>query len=370
MNWLSSHQESESLAAAAHESLRRGDTEQALQFFRQAAAAETQALEALNADKPRTLGVTAVSAVALLYKAGELENAEQIAHRTLAMNGLPSFAIDDLRGLLQTIWNEQAQNEAGVSFVPGQVVVSVKGGDVVTGGAPLDLILEKVQIVQNFFYRTAEYLQDLPLRRKGPPSTELQEKCRPWLFQSVPGSYQFAVAIQKPRQAELFPSNRPEPKVLTDTFLSILKTAGEDANDTLMDIVPKDDYRETFLKMTRNLAPTGKLFTQMEIRAVGDRNSIVLSSDSRKLIQEKLRGSTRTKSQDVSEQEVTLQGILRALDLDHDWLEVTVEGEHKRVTKVGETVDDLIGPLVNRKVIVRGLSQQGKLIFLDIEGVE
>ena len=67
--------------------------------------------------------------------------------------------------------------------------MSVKGGEVVAGGAPLDLIIDKVQIVQSLFYRTAEHLKSLPLRKKGPPSKDIQEGCRPWLFQSVPGSY-------------------------------------------------------------------------------------------------------------------------------------------------------------------------------------
>ena len=168
------------------------------------------------------------------------------------MHGVPAFALHDLRELLQAIWNEQAQREAGVSFVPGQVVVSVKGGEVVSGGAPLDVVLDKVQIVQSLFFRTAEFLKDMPLRKHGRPSKELQARCRPWLFQSVPGSYQFAVAIQKPPQEEMFPSGDPEPEVLTETFLSILRAAGEDPGGSLKAVVPKDDYRTTFLKMTRN----------------------------------------------------------------------------------------------------------------------
>jgi hypothetical protein len=86
----------------------------------------------------------------------------------------------------------QAQRKAGVSFASGQVVVSVKGREVVTGGAPLDAVLDKVQIIQSLFFRAAEYLKNIPLRKKGPPSKELQAQCGPWLFQSVPGSYQFA----------------------------------------------------------------------------------------------------------------------------------------------------------------------------------
>jgi len=223
----------------------------------QAATAEMRAFESIGADKPRTLGVTGVSAVSLWYKAGRLDEADQLAHRAAAIGAMPAFAVGELRTLLQAIWNEQAQKEAGVSFVSGQVVVSVKGGQVVTGGAPLDLILGKVQIVEKLFYRTAEFLKSLPLRKKGPPSREIQERCRPWLFQSVPGSYQFSVAIQKPPQGELFPSGEPEPELLTETFLSILRAAGEDPVEALKSVVPKDDYRETFLKMTRNLSPWG-----------------------------------------------------------------------------------------------------------------
>jgi hypothetical protein len=253
-------------------------------------------------------------------------------------------------------------------IVPGQVVVSVKGGEVVAGGAPLDLILGKVQIVEKLFYRTAEFLKSLPLRKKGPPSREIQERCRPWLFQSVPGSYQFVVAIQKPPQGEMFPTDDPEPEVLTETFLSILRAAGDDPVEALKAVVPKDDYRETFLKMTRNLAPGGKVFDQIEIRGAGDRKPVVLSTGSRKLIAKTLRGPAHTSAAEAADEETILRGVLRALHLDEDWLEVIVDGDHKRVTGVGEVVDDLIGPTVNHEVSVRiRPSKRKALTFIDIE---
>jgi hypothetical protein len=255
--------------------------------------------------------------------------------------------------------------------VSGQVVVSVKGGEVVSGGAPLDVILDKVQIVQSLFYRTAEFLKDLPLRKHGPPSKELQAQCRPWLFQSVPGSYQFAVSIQKPAQEEMFPTDDPAPEILTETFLSILRAAGEDPGDTFKAVVPKDDYRATFLKMARNLAPTGKVVGQIEIHGSGDSKPITLSSGSRKLISDTLRGSIDAPAPEVSDQETVLVGVLRALDLDHDWLEVSADGRHQRVVGVGDVVDDLIGPMVNREVRVRVRpGRRGALAFVDIEQEE
>jgi hypothetical protein len=286
---------------------------------------------------------------------------------------MPSFALAELRILLQTIWNDQAQRQAGISFVPGQVIVSVKGGQVVTGGAPLDLIIDKVQNVERLFYRTAEFVTSLPLRKRGLPSKQIQERYRPWLFQSVPGSYQFVVAVQKPPQGELFDTDHPEPEILTKTFMSILRAAGENPVEELKAIVPKDDYREMFLRMTRNLAPAGKVVSQIEIRSAGDPRPVVLSTSTRKLISETLRTPGEVTEGQVVEEEKTLRGVLRALDLNKDWLDVVVAGEPQRVTGVGEVIDDLIGPMVNHEVSVRVRRRRGwrkAWTFIDIEQEE
>ena len=306
------------MAEAAHDAFRRGDIEQGKLLFRQAADLEAQALAALDPTKVRTLGITAVSTAALWYKAGEFQEAARAAHSASVIPSLPSFAMEELRSLLQAVWNEDARRDAGVSFVPGQVLVSVKGGDIVTGGAPLDLILEKVQTVQSLFYRTAEFLKAAPLRKKGPPSKDLQERCRPWLFQSVPGSYQFAVAIQKPLQTDMFPTVDPEPEVLTSTFLSILKAASEDPDEGLKKIVDKEDYRQTFLKMTRNLAPTGKTFDRMEISGVGDREPVVLHPGSRKIISDSLRGPVTN----PASQQKAMQYYSRVFYVLSIWIEI------------------------------------------------
>lgn len=366
MSTIEAHIESEKLAASAHDAARAGQSQKAKSLFAQAAIAEARAFGVVGDNKPRTLGILAVSAAALWYKSGELEAAEQFAHDASRRATLPGFARQELRELLQSIWNEQAQRDAGISFVPGQVLVSVKGGEVVTGGAPLDLILGKVQVVQNLFYRTAEYLSDLPLRLKGPASKDIQDRYRPWLFQSVPGSYQFAVAVQKPLQQELFPGEEIEPEFLTEKFLEILRACSEDPVEGLPQVVTNAEYRQTFLKMTRNLAPTGKSFSQMEIRGAGERGPVVLSPVSRKAISETLRPPSS--ALEPREAESILRGNLRAVDLDKDWLEISVDGITRHVTGLSEAVDDLIGPMVNHNVTVRVKPGKGRqLLFLDIE---
>ena len=143
--------------------------------------------------------------------------------------------------------------DANANFLPGQVFVSVKGGEVVTGGVPLDLLVEKVQTIQSMFYRTVEFIRDMPLRTRGAPPKDIQEFCRPWLFQAAPGGYQFSVAIQEVKQMDLFREDQ-RPDLVAHQFLEILRATASEDPKVLEAIVPKAEYRTAFLKLSRNLA--------------------------------------------------------------------------------------------------------------------
>ena len=366
MTWAELHTESELLAIEAQLALRSRRVEQAIDLYRKAAEIEQSALEQIDISKARTRGITAVSAVALWFKAGVYDRAEQLAHLMLADPKIPDFARVDLRDLVQAIWTESSKQKAGVSFVPGQVMVSVKGGEVVTGGAPLDLIVDKVQTIQSMFYRTIEFLNGVSHRRVGRPSKELQEACRPWLFQSAPGSYQFSVAIQKPTQQDFFKEDL-EPERIAQHFLEIVSASSSENTEELERLVPDENYRSTFLKLVRNLAPTGRSFDQIELRSSGESRPIALGVESRSNINQQLRKKLTlpAKTEDNPEE---LYGTLRAVHLDKDWLEIVVDGMSIHIEGLKDAVDDVIGQMVNRSVIVRVVrNSKKKFKYVDIE---
>src|SRR5258708_31765760 len=103
MTWLTFHKASEELAKAAHQSTRRGHWVRARQLFALAAAQERRALDALERDKVRTFGVTAVSATALNFKAELFDPAEAILKQSLQDERLPAFAREQLDDLSQSI---------------------------------------------------------------------------------------------------------------------------------------------------------------------------------------------------------------------------------------------------------------------------
>lgn len=367
MSWAELHQASEAAAIEAEQAFREGNIAQASLLYAKAAEFEQQALGSVDGSKARTRGITAISAVSLWYKAASYERAEQLAYSMLADSSIPPFARADLRNLVQAIWTESSKKAANVSFLPGHVFVSVKGGEVITGGAPLDLVVEKVQTIQAMFYRTVEFIRDMPLRSRGGPIREIQESCRPWLFQAPPGSYQFAVAIQEPKQLDFFREDT-RPDLVAQQFLEILKATASDDPKQLETLVPKAEYRSVFLKLSRNLAPTGKSFDSIEFRTAAGSAPIALTPEARTVINATLK---KSRPVDASESQGTaeeLVGILRAVDLEKDFLNVFVNGQGLHVIGLEDAMDDVIGPMVNKRVKVQVVRDaKGAIRFRDIE---
>jgi hypothetical protein len=367
MSWADLHRQSERLAAEAQAAALQSP-ERARELYVQAATLEADALGELAPTKLRTLGITAVSAVALWFKARRFAEAQKLAYRVLANESLLPFAVEQLQGLLQSIWSEEIRQNAALKFSEGELVVSVSGGQSVTGGAPLDLVLNKVENIKSLFFRTVEYLQNLPHRKHGAAPLEVQNVCRPWLFQTVPGSYQFAVAIEDLAQRNLFGPQVPSVDEIKDTFISLVRDSAVDPETALAERVPDKDYRGTFLKLTRSLAPTGKDFAVLTIRrSPTDQDPVILTENSRKDINDVIKQQF-TKPRASGETSGELRGVLRALHLDEDWLEVTIDGQHVRIYEVGEAVDDVVGPLVNHQVVLQVVTQaSGRVLFRDIE---
>lgn len=99
MSWDLYHTQSEELAGEAEALRVRGDHASAAELYRRAAECEERALEALDASKSRTRGITAVSALSLWDKAGKAGEVHRLAKRLLA-EPLPHFAQAQARELL------------------------------------------------------------------------------------------------------------------------------------------------------------------------------------------------------------------------------------------------------------------------------
>lgn len=375
MSWAQFHTESERLAAAGDEARRAQQHDEAAGLYREAARAEERAFDALDHSKERTRGITAVSAASLYYKAEDFAVAETLAIRFLASGELPVFATVEMQGLLKSIWSDIELAAAGLRFSKQDIFVSVKGGEVFTGGAPLDLIVRKIEEVRAFYYRTVEWVLGLPVRMRGAPRHEIQQLFRPWLLHAPPGSYQFAVRLQSPPQLEFdfVAGDLPPVEAVMSKFIEIIRQSADDPEGGLQALVPDEGYRNVFLKLARSLAPAGKSYSELTVRA-GRSDSppdAVFRPETRRTLNESIKSQRREQSTEEVLEPVELRGTLRAVHLDQDWVEVTVTDPNERHIKVeqaGEAIDDIVGPMVNRRVVLQTVrNAAGKFLFRDID---
>ncbi|MCY4558813.1 MAG: hypothetical protein OXF79_21025 [Chloroflexi bacterium] len=361
MTWVERHIESERFASDAEAATRRGESSAAMELYAKAADAEGKALQGVDANSTRTLGIIAVSAVALRYKAMQLDEASILAHRCLGSSHLPDFAREQLQHLLETMKWQRALSE----MHHAQMIVSLSGGTIMHGGAPSDLVTSKIRKITTVFYRTVEHWKQLPHRRRGEPSKEIRDAYRPWTFQAAPGSYRFAMSVQPTRQLPL-ESNELTPKDIVDGAYDILQACAGSPEGMLSEMVPDVDYRLTFLKLTRDLVPNGKQFNRLTIAVSDSPAPLVLMPDTKYAISGAIQALSSTVA--AEGEDVLIRGVLRALHLDRDWIEVVDEnGENQTINNVGEEVDDRLGSMVNGSVVVHASRVDGKLMFRDIE---
>ena len=144
----------------------------------------------------------------------------------------------------------------------------------------------------------------------------------------------------------------------------------ESPGDGLLDLVEDTGYRGTFLKLTRDLAPTGRgRFSQMDILSSGGGPPLVLVPAVRGAINRVIREGyvqiADPLAPNLPEEEIP--GVLRAVHLDLDWIEVMSDRGMVRVERMGQEVDDRIGPMVNNRVLVRAVPVGGVYHFRDVE---
>ena len=360
MSWLEHHQRSEKLASGADVARYQGDRELAKRLYGKAAEAEVRAIDALDPSERSTLGITAVSAVALYYKAGQPLPAEKTAHHLLGLDMLPHFARMQLRDLLYAIWAEQRDASEVAGLPSDQVNVAMSGDDILMGGAPIGAVARCVEVVRSLVYRVAEFIRDVDHRLTGPPSPEILAACRPWILHVPAANYQFAVTIEDSvGQRELFGDSGP--CKIVDTLIDILRASAGSPEEELPLVVPARDYQHTFLRLTGDLSPSES--HKLSVWTPRHPEHISLDYTTR----ERTRAALNNTAQEPMGPQA-VRGILRAVDLDRGHIVVRDQQSKYKIDGIGNTLDNTIGAMVNRPVTVQAEAISAKkLMYSTIE---
>jgi hypothetical protein len=371
---LAEHRRSEELASQASQASADGQLDEARRLYAEAAEWEERALDQVRSDQARTRSVLSVSLASLYYKAQLFDESEIVIFRQLASRLLLPWAEKELRELLEVVADERlVMEKLGLRYSGQSFTVSLRGGEIGSGTGPLELILEKASGFKNLLYRFAEWVGEYPLRITGNPPKELTALIQARATEPAIGSYRLELRLTEPAQPDLFAGTKIPPEQVADTMFAFLSCLNRGAPREIEELVPQTDYREALLKLTRNVAPTGKRVA--EIGVYRHKNGGVQSVYLTNALYEKIREALPPKeAPEVPIQEV--RGVLRALHLDQNWLELTrADGTHQKCDTVPSMLDDVVGPMVNQHVEVRGPLRKSRagvarLLVEDIEQVE
>lgn len=165
MSWSTFHVESSRLADSARAAQWRGDMAEAQTSYLAAARAELLALQEVGADKPRTYGITAVSAAALFCKGKEFAEARKIAEETLPAPFLPTFAKVQLQEILETVKREkntERRDKLDVEpALPDKMTATRQGAvDATDTFGELDSQEPIFDLIELFFFAYRDFVRD------------------------------------------------------------------------------------------------------------------------------------------------------------------------------------------------------------------
>jgi hypothetical protein len=141
---------------------------------------------------------------------------------------------------------------------------------------------------------------------------------------------------------------------VSNVVVQVLRALERNDSSALEQAVPQADYRLALVRLARNVIPSGSALTEVEVRTAADSPSeaVYLRPAQRRAASEaiKMLGPPRTETE---AEQGTIEGILRALSLDNTWLEIRTESGSQKVRIGPNELDDVIGPMVNRRVAAR-----------------
>ena len=364
------HRLAEEHVARAESLETAGDLTQAREHFLNAAEEEALAFDRIPTERARTRGIIAVSVVSLYWRAGEYDRAILAAHRYLSQPDIAPPAREDLENLLLDVRRSRTAKQSEMSYTGRTLELSLRGRFFQNGLAELDTLLLKYEQIRRLLIRATEWSAKRPFRLSGPPPTDVTRLAQPYLGVASPGSYKVQLHIQSPIQPTLFPldgGSPPSGDEITDTLLNILRVTSAGEPEALAERVPDMLYRDIFVKLVRNLAPSGTGLDEMQFsdQSRRDQQPILLTLAVRRSIEHLMPHVPRQ----VEEPEPV--GTLRALDLDRNRLTLVESGAETRYSIVkGAVFDDLVGPYVNRRVRLLGQRQGKRFVVDDIELAE
>jgi hypothetical protein len=360
------HQEAQILSAAAALAMEEGRIAEARTKYAEAAVFEERALRDVAPDKVRTRGILAVSHASILFKSGQIDATERACFRYLGPADLPASAEHHLRTLLRMV-DEYRAYDASRVITTHTLTAAVSGGLVGDESLPLENAIELKRGLLSLLWRLVEMCQGRAFRTAAAVPPEVRESFQ---IRVAGGSgSRVSLTLHDAVQPGLECAPREVAGRVVDAFFGLADAVANEDATAVEDLATDARYRGAGLRLIRNVVPIESgAYTRLDLSrsAPSGVTRVSLGAGARSAVGRLL--SPDEARAGVAPTATVVTGILRGLHLDKRWIEVRTDERVEHLTVDPERVlDEVIGPMVNRRVVARGYRRGRSVRFVDVE---
>ena len=348
----------------------RGNLEREVDFSRQALKFELAAINELEDPVEPTFSVLHRSAGTLALRCNEYRLAEKIAAKSLAQD--PPYEIAyELRNLVEQANFQRHLELNGIELGQDEVQMSLSGKNVGYGMVSSDEFTGRISDTSRLIGRIVERQRKSRFIERGPRKTTRESF--PVLV-SVPRAASFAVTLRvgRPTGQRYLPI---ELQVIVDEFMDLMEMVDGSDFRSLEERIPEPPYLRNFLGLAKKIAPDGERVQQVGFtvaRRDGEERRVSVTKLAAEIpLPSIVESSTEDK---IPGKPVEVRGMLRFADAtgnEGNVIKIVNDEGRRQSVRVPEgMMNDIVRPMWDSKVIVKGLRRGRAIVLQDIESDE
>ncbi len=360
------HNEAMDLAEFALVERLQGNAEGELHFTEQALDLELAAIQELADPIEPTFSVLHRSAGTLALQCRKYRLAEQIAAKALAGEP-PNEIAEELRDLIEQVHFQRHLELRGIELGQDEMQMSLSGKEVGYGMVTSNELVSRIEDTSRLIGRIVERQRESSFSKRGPRRTI--RKDFPVLV-SAPRAASFAVTLKVARPTgQLYPPI--EVQVIIDEFMDLMAMVNSSDIQRLEERIPDPSYLRNFLGIAKKIAPDGDRVRQVGFTVQRDNEPRHVSvTKPAAEISVPSVGERGTEYETLGEP-VEVRGTFCFADAtgneDNKIKIVDDKGKSHSVTVPVGMMNDIVRPMWDSKVLVKGLRKGRAIVLQDIE---
>ena len=363
------HSRAMDLAELALTERLKGNTAGEIDYSRQALKFEIAAIGELKEPLEPTFSVLHRSAGTLALRCGELRLAEQLASKALAEEP-PHEIAEELRDLLEQVHFERHLELRGIELGLDEVQMSLSGKNVGFGMVSSGELVGRIGDTSKLIGRIVERQRASPFSEGGLRKATLETFP---LLVSEPRAASFAVTLRVGRPTGQL--HLPiEIQVVVDEFLDLMEMVDAADIRSLEERIPEPPYLRNFLGLAKKIAPDGERVQQVGF-------TVERGEQPRRVSITKPAASIPPPSiveipsdDEIPGKPVDIRGTLRFADAtgsEENIIKIIDDKGRRRSVHVPVgMMNDIVRPMWDSKVVVKGLRKRRTITLQDIELAE